>query len=71
MRYRGDIKIDLAAAVPTVAHWRLTSIPKFLSSDQVKLVLAHCQRQTAIGRRDYAILLLLARLGCEEAKLRR
>src|SRR5215831_8567365 len=62
-RYRGDIKLDLAAAVPTVANWTQASIPRFLSPNQVELVLAHCNRQTAIGRRDYAILLLLARLG--------
>ena len=62
-RYRGDLNIDLAAAVPTVANWAMASIPRFLSPDQVELVLAHCNRQTAIGRRDYAILLLLARLG--------
>ena len=62
-RYRGDINIDLAAAVPTVANWAMASIPRFLSPDQVESVLAHCNRQTAIGRRDYAILLLLARLG--------
>jgi integrase/recombinase XerD len=62
-RYRGEIKMDLAAAVPTVANWAMASIPRFLSPDQVELVLAHCNRQTAIGRRDYAILLLLARLG--------
>jgi integrase/recombinase XerD len=62
-RYRGDINIDLSAAVPTVANWRKASIPRFISPDQVALVLAHCNQQTAIGRRDYAILLLLARLG--------
>lgn len=62
-RYRGDIKMELAAAVPTVANWAKSSIPRFLSPDQIELVLAHCNRQTAIGRRDYAILLLLARLG--------
>lgn len=62
-RYRGDVNIDLAAAVPTVANWTMASIPRFLLPDQVELVLAHCNRQTAIGRRDYAILLLLAWLG--------
>lgn len=62
-RYRGDIKIDLAAAVPTVANWAKSSIPRFISPDQIELVLAHCNRQTSLGRRDYAILLLLARLG--------
>jgi integrase/recombinase XerD len=63
VRYRGDVNVDLAAAVPTVANWTRASIPRFLSPDQVELVLAHCNRHTAIGRRDYAILLLLARLG--------
>jgi integrase/recombinase XerD len=62
-RYRGALKMDLAAAVPTVANWAMASIPRFISPDQIELVLTHCNRQTAIGRRDYAILLLLARLG--------
>ncbi len=62
-RYRGDLEMDLAAAVPTVANWAMASIPRFLSPDQIELVLAHCNRQTAVGRRDYVILLLLARLG--------
>lgn len=71
-RYRGDINIDLSAAIPTVANWSKASIPKFISPEHVEQVLAHCNRQTAIGRRDYAILLLLARLGLrggEVAKL--
>jgi len=68
-RYRGDITVDLAAAVPTVANWAMASIPRFLSPDQVELVLAHCDRQTAIGRRDYAILLLLARLGLRASEV--
>lgn len=62
-RYRGALKMDLAAAVPTVANWAMASIPRFLSPDQIELVLAHCNRQRAVGCRDYAILLLLARLG--------
>jgi site-specific recombinase XerD len=62
-RYRGALKMDLASAVPTVANWAMASIPRFLSPDQIELVLARCNRQTAVGCRDYAILLLLARLG--------
>jgi integrase/recombinase XerD len=62
-RYRGDLTIDLAASVPTVANWSMASIPRSLPVDQVELILAHCDRQTTTGRRDYAILLLLARLG--------
>jgi site-specific recombinase XerD len=59
----GEIATDLAASVPAVAHWRLTSVPKHLSEEMVKSVLRSCDRNTVVGRRDYAILLLLARLG--------
>jgi site-specific recombinase XerD len=62
-RYRGHIRLDLAAAVPLVANWSMSSIPRAISPDQVRRLLAHINRRTAIGRRDYAILLLLARLG--------
>jgi site-specific recombinase XerD len=62
-RYRGLIGIDLRECVPTVASWSMASIPRTLSSDEVQRLLAHCDRHTAIGRRDWAILLLLARLG--------
>lgn len=62
-RYRGDITLDLAAAVPTVANWSMTSIPRAISPDHVRQLLAGINRRTAIGRRDYAIFLLLAQLG--------
>lgn len=63
LRYRGDIVTDLAAAVPTVADWRSSEIPKYLSHDDVERLLQGCDRTTIIGRRDYAVLLLLAHLG--------
>jgi len=62
-RYQGYIQNDLAAVVPAVASWSMQSIPRSLPKKQVERVLISCNRQTAIGRRDYAILLLLARLG--------
>lgn len=62
-RYRGLISIDLRSSVPTVASWSMASLPKALSSDEVQRLLAHCDRHTAVGRRNWAILLLLARLG--------
>ena len=62
-RYRGLISIDLRQCVPTVANWSMASIPRTLSSDEVQRLLAHCDRHTAAGRRNWAILLLLARLG--------
>jgi site-specific recombinase XerD len=61
--HRGGIDTDLAACVPTIATWSLSTVPKFLPSEQIQYVLDCCDRDTAIGKRDYAILLLLARLG--------
>jgi len=62
-RLRGEIRTDLVAAVPCVANWSMPAIPRAISSDQVRQLLSHIDRRTAVGRRDYAILLLLARLG--------
>lgn len=62
-RFCGAIDRDLTGAVPCVANWSLSGIPKRLSRDEIKRVLASCDRRTEIGRRDYAVLLLLARLG--------
>ena len=61
--YRGHIVDDLAAAVPSVRSWRFGPLPGYLSSSQVQLVLDSCDLTTAIGKRDHAVLLLLARLG--------
>jgi integrase/recombinase XerD len=66
------VPIPLAAAVPSVASWRLSSLPRGLERDHVARILATCDRATAVGRRDYAILMLLSRLGlraCEVAAL--
>mgnify|MGYP001380104241 CR=1 FL=1 len=62
-RYRGLIKIDLRSSVPTVANWSMASLPRGLPSEDVQRLLSHCDRHTKVGRRDWAILLLLARLG--------
>jgi site-specific recombinase XerD len=69
-RYRGDIDKDLAACVPAVANWKLSTIPRALPPDQVELVLASIDRKTAMGRRDYAILLILARLGLRAGEIK-
>ncbi len=68
-RYRGDIRLDLAAAVPAVANWSMASIPRAISAEHVQAVLASCNRKTAVGCRDYAILLLLARLGLRASEI--
>ena len=63
LHYKGLHSRDLAMAVPKVARWKLAVLPKHLPADQVQRVLKACNRRTALGRRNYAILLLLARLG--------
>ena len=54
---------SLYAAVPVLAHWRLASLPRYLQEDEVERVIASCDPLSPVGRRDRAILLLLARLG--------
>ena len=70
-RYRGDIQHDLAAAVPTVANWSMTSIPRAIPADAVRRLLASINRHSSTGRRDYAILLLLDRLGLRAGEITR
>ena len=63
LHHRGLTPVALAGCVPSVRRWKLASLPNYLPAAQVKQVLDSCDRATAIGRRDYAILILLAKLG--------
>lgn len=58
-----ETKIDLSAVVPTVPSWRLAEVPKYLKPEEIDRVLETCDRSTPKGRRNYAILLLVVRLG--------
>jgi len=60
---QGTTKVDLGAAIPTIPNWRLATLPRFISADGVLRLVRSCDRRTRSGRRDHAILLLLARLG--------
>ena len=71
LRYRGEILHDLSGAVPTVANWSMTSIPRAIPPDLVRRLLASINRHTALGRRDYELLLLLARLGLRGGEVAR
>jgi integrase/recombinase XerD len=68
-RYSGKTKLDFAAAVPAVANWSMSSIPRAIAADQVHQLLASIDRRTGVGCRDYAILLLLARLGLRSGEV--
>lgn len=64
--------LNLIYAVPSAPRWKLTSLPKFLEPKQFEAVLATCDRRTVVGCRDYAVLVLLGRLGlraCEVSAL--
>ncbi len=68
-RYRGEVALDLAAAVPVVANWSMPWIPRAIGADHVRQLLASIDRSTALGRRDYAILLMLVRLGLRSGEV--
>jgi site-specific recombinase XerD len=59
----GHCAAGLEAAIPVLAHWRLSSLPRYLVTEDVERVIASCNVGTPMGRRDRAILLLLARMG--------
>ena len=63
------MKRDLAAAVPVVPNWSLSGIPRAIGADQVQQLLQSIDQCTALGRRDYAIVLLLARLGLRSGEI--
>ncbi len=59
----GTTAINLALAIPSMPGWRLSELPRYLEKAQVEKLLQCCDRRRKVGKRDYAILLLLARLG--------
>jgi site-specific recombinase XerD len=72
LRHRGEIDADLAGCVPCVPAYSFSTIPKFLPTGTVEKTLRRTVRSTPHGRRDYAVLMLLARLGlrtCEIVRL--
>jgi site-specific recombinase XerD len=61
--HHGRTKMELAGCVPSVAGWAFSEIPKGLPAGAVERLLRQQNRSTPLGQRNYAILLLLARLG--------
>ena len=59
----GKCAAGLDAAIPVMAHWRLSSLPRYVQPEEVERIIASCDLTSPIGRRNRAILLLLARLG--------
>ena len=69
LHLEGTIERPLAAAVPSIASWRLAGLPKRLEPSQVRSLLASCDLNTAKGRRDFAILTMLVRLGLRAGEI--
>jgi site-specific recombinase XerD len=65
----GLIELPLVWAVPPVAGRRDTSLPRGLERAAVEKLLASCDRRRTVGRRDYAVLLLLSRLGLRRGEV--
>ncbi len=70
---QGLIAADVSAAAMAVTGRRTSMLPRGLEPGQVTALLAACDRGEPGGRRDYAVIVLLARLGLragEAARLR-
>lgn len=63
LAFRGDARPDLALAIPAIARWRLASLPRPLTADELARVLMACEGDQPARVRDRAIMVLLARLG--------
>jgi integrase/recombinase XerD len=65
----GRCPSGLDAAIPTIADWDLAPLPRYLPPDEVERLLTSCNRPSPVGRRNHAILLLLARLGLRAGEI--
>ena len=59
----GATSIELAAAVPAFAFWRLSGLPEPLTPAQVQALIGACDPSRPVGRRDLAVIACLLRLG--------
>jgi len=59
----GQVSVPLAGAVPSAACWQLAALPRAVSPADLARLMDSCDRDSAAGRRDFAILVLLSRLG--------
>ncbi len=69
LRLRGELDADWAMLIPSIAAWRLSDLPKALEAHEVEHLLSKCDRSNKLGQRDYAIVLVLARLGLRAGEI--
>ena len=66
----GHCPADLIAAVPGIAQWKLSSLPRYICATDIARLVAACDPATAAGSRDRAVILFLARLGLRAGDVR-
>lgn len=71
LHVEGVLAGSLAGAVPSATGWRLAGLPRALEPYEVRRLLASCDRRSGLGRRDFAILTLLGRLGLRRGEVAR
>lgn len=59
----GITPTGLAGAVPSAACWPATTLPRPISAGETRRLLRSCDRRTTVGRRDFAVIILMVRLG--------
>jgi site-specific recombinase XerD len=67
----GLTPLRLGTAVPPVGGWRLATLPPTMTAIEVQLLLDSCDRSTDVGVRDFAIMMLVARLGLRSIEVAR
>lgn len=69
LQMKGLCEARLVKAIPAVADWKLSQIPKYLTNKQLEMLLSSFNRTAPVGLRDYAIALCLARLGLRRSEV--
>lgn len=70
LQFKGKCSRNLIGAVPTIPNWKLATIPKTMTKEQLSVFLASFNRKTPYGQRDYAIALCLLELGLRASEVR-
>ncbi len=68
---QGITPLRLGMAVPPVGGWRLATLPPTMTASDVQSLLDSCDRTSAMGLRDFAMMMLLARLGLRSIEVAR
>jgi site-specific recombinase XerD len=70
LQFKGKRSGNLIGAVPTIPNWKLATIPKTMTKEQLSMFLASFNLKTACGQRDYAIALCFLELGIRASEVK-